>query len=85
MKTKRILLSVTLSTLFLFSLSLVIAQQVASDTAPVPALGPRIEAVEKPVVEVPPPESVQTDITEIEFDAIVRVEVDTKQPNYRVP
>ncbi len=36
-------------------------------------------------VEVPPPESVQTDISEIELDAIVRVEVDTKQPNYRVP
>ena len=34
---------------------------------------------------MPPPESVQTDISEIEFDAIVRVEVDTKQPNYRVP
>lgn len=85
MKTKRILLSSTVSILFLFSLSLVIAQQVASDPAPAPALGPRIEAVEKPVVEVPPPESVQTDITEIEFDAIVRVEVDTKQPNYRVP
>ena len=37
------------------------------------------------VVDVPPPESVQTDLSEIEFDAIVRVEVDTKQPNYRVP
>lgn len=36
-------------------------------------------------LEVPPPESVQTDISEIEFDSIVRVEVDTKQPNYRVP
>ncbi len=36
-------------------------------------------------VDIPPPESVQTDISEIEFDAVVRVEVDTKQPNYRVP
>jgi S1-C subfamily serine protease len=87
MKTKRISLPRALGligstfSLLLFSLSLSIAQQ----SVPVaPALGPRIEAV-KPVVEVPPPESVQTDITEIEFDAIVRVEVDTKQPNYRVP
>jgi S1-C subfamily serine protease len=37
------------------------------------------------LLEVPPPESVQTDISEIELDAIVRVEVDTKQPNFRVP
>jgi S1-C subfamily serine protease len=36
-------------------------------------------------LEVPPPESVQTDISEIELDAVVRVEVDTKQPNFRVP
>lgn len=32
-----------------------------------------------------PPESVQADISEIDMDAIVRVEIDTKQPNYRVP
>lgn len=87
MKNKRISLLRTLGvigstlSLLLFSLSLSIAQQ----SVPIaPTLGPRIEAA-KPVVEVPPPESVQTDITEIEFDAIVRVEVDTKQPNYRVP
>ena len=36
-------------------------------------------------VTVPPPESVQADISEIDLDAIVRVEVDTKKPNYRVP
>lgn len=34
---------------------------------------------------VPPPESVQADISEIDLDAIVRVEVDTKTPNYLVP
>ncbi|MAS93392.1 MAG: serine protease [Verrucomicrobiales bacterium] len=34
---------------------------------------------------MPPPESVQADISEIDLDAIVRVEVDTKQPNYKVP
>ncbi len=39
----------------------------------------------KPMVDVPPPESVQADISEIDLDAIVRVEVDTKQPNYLVP
>lgn len=38
-----------------------------------------------PTVEMPPPESVQADISEVDMDAIVRVEVDTKQPNYRVP
>ncbi len=38
-----------------------------------------------PSVEMPPPESVQADISEVDMDAIVRVEVDTKQPNYRVP
>ncbi len=53
-------------------------------------LGPRIGAApmitpSAPKVEMPPPESVQADISEIELDAIVRVEVDTKQPNFRVP
>jgi S1-C subfamily serine protease len=48
--------------------------------------GAAASAPEKaPPLDMPPPESVQTDISEIEFDAIVRVEVDTKQPNYRVP
>lgn len=40
---------------------------------------------QEPTIEVPPPESVQTDISQIALDAIVRVEVDTKQPNFRVP
>lgn len=39
----------------------------------------------KKELDIPPPESVQADISEIDLDAIVRVEVDTKQPNYRVP
>ncbi|MDF1751973.1 MAG: trypsin-like peptidase domain-containing protein [Verrucomicrobiales bacterium] len=42
-------------------------------------------ALSNPKVDMPPPESVQADISEIDLDAIVRVEVDTKQPNYRVP
>lgn len=50
----------------------------------IPASGAPAAAAEAPL-EVPPPESVQTDISEIELDAIVRVEVDTKQPNFRVP
>lgn len=49
----------------------------AAAQAPAPATAPPLD--------VPPPESVQTDISEIELDAIVRVEVDTKQPNFRVP
>jgi S1-C subfamily serine protease len=48
------------------------------------AAAPAKAAMDVPI-EVPPPESVQTDISEIEFDAVVRVEVDTKQPNFRVP
>lgn len=58
--------------------------------APAIGLGPRIGA--KPaapapeiVVEVTASESVQADISEIDLDAIVRVEVDTKAPNHRVP
>lgn len=51
-----------------------------------PELAPEeITPPQAPTVEVPPPESVQTDISQIELDAIVRVEVDTKQPNFRVP
>ncbi|MEM7601943.1 MAG: trypsin-like peptidase domain-containing protein [Verrucomicrobiota bacterium] len=44
-----------------------------------------LAAPQAPSVEMPPPESVQADISEVDMDAIVRVEVDTKQPNYRVP
>lgn len=47
--------------------------------------GTKIEPPVAPTVEAPPPESVQTDISEIDLDAVVRVDVDTKQPNYRVP
>lgn len=35
--------------------------------------------------EIDMPEEEQADVSEIEFDAVIRVEVDTKQPNYRVP
>lgn len=52
--------------------------------AAAPATAPAAAPAET-VVDIPPPESVQTDLSEVEFDAIVRVEVDTKQPNYRVP
>lgn len=56
-----------------------------------PAFGPLLKnapaapAAAETEIDVPPPESVQTDISEISLEAIVRVEVDTKQPNYRVP
>jgi len=58
--------------------------QLANPTLPP---GPRLDALEaaEPEVEVPPSETVQADISEIDLDAIVRVDVDTKQPNYRVP
>jgi len=36
-------------------------------------------------VDLSQSEAVQADISEVALDAIVRVEVDTKQPNYRVP
>lgn len=60
---------------------------IAQQTAP---LGPRIGALPTapqpaPEFEFPQSEAVQADISEISLDAIVRVEVDTKQPNYRVP
>ena len=63
------------------------AQQQGPLTGPrlLPPPAPAAPVEETPALEVPPPESVQTDISEIELDAIVRVEVDTKQPNYRVP
>jgi S1-C subfamily serine protease len=53
-------------------------------------LGPRLGALPTPSTITPPIEStqsedVQADISEVALDAIVRVEVDTKQPNYRVP
>ncbi|MEX2579006.1 MAG: trypsin-like peptidase domain-containing protein [Verrucomicrobiales bacterium] len=51
-----------------------------------PSLAPEeITPPQAPGVEMPPPESVQTDISGVEMEAIVRVEVDTKQPNFRVP
>lgn len=60
---------------------------IAQQTAP---LGPRIGALPAtprpaPEFEFSQSEAVQADISEISLDAIVRVEVDTKQPNYRVP
>ncbi|HQZ29140.1 MAG: trypsin-like peptidase domain-containing protein [Verrucomicrobiales bacterium] len=76
-----------LAVAILLGLSISIAQQG-------PAPGPRLANPVAPPApaavtgkleaDIPPPE-VQTDISEIEFDAIVRVDVDTKQPNYRVP
>ena len=79
-----------------FSLGFAFAQQ---QTAPQsnPAAPPKsepsiklstpitLDSPGKPQATVPPPESVQADISEIDLDAIVRVEVDTKQPNFRVP
>jgi len=51
-----------------------------------PKLTPEsITPPQDPTAEVPPPQSVQADISEVDLEAIVRVEVDTKQPNYRVP
>ncbi len=65
---------------------LALAQQTAptAPVGPIVATGPQIDA-EKPKVEVPPPESIQADISEIDLDAIVRVEVESKTANYRVP
>ncbi len=91
MKSPRLPLPRTLPVLGLclsFLAGNLIAQQgprvgpLLTPTAPAPAPAAKPAAT---VVDIPPPESVQTDISEIEFDAIVRVEVDTKQPNYRVP
>ena len=80
----------------LFSLSLQLAGLFcAAHTIPVAAqesvpLGPRLGVLPTPSTTTPPIESIQSedvqaDISEVALDAIVRVEVDTKQPNYRVP
>lgn len=65
------------------------ANQVSPVDAPPPRMAPAPAAIPVDVSsdpeDMPPPESVQTDISEIQFDAIVRVDVDTKQANYRVP
>ncbi len=67
-----------------FSSGIFSAAQVAAESQP--ELAPdKITPPQEPTIEVPPPESVQTDISQIALDAIVRVEVDTKQPNFRVP
>lgn len=39
----------------------------------------------KTEVEVPPPPAVQADVSKVEFDAIVRIEVEVENRNYRVP
>ncbi len=41
--------------------------------------------VKKKEIEVPPPPSVQADVSKVEFDAIVRIEVEVENRNYRVP
>ncbi|MFK5924050.1 MAG: trypsin-like peptidase domain-containing protein [Verrucomicrobiota bacterium] len=49
-------------------------------------LAPHVHAQgKKSTVEVPPPPSVQADVSKVEFDAIVRVEVEVENRNYRVP
>lgn len=41
--------------------------------------------VKKAAVEVPPPPSAQADVSKVEFDSIVRIEVEVENRNYRVP
>jgi hypothetical protein len=75
---------VAIATLSFFFSGMLATAQLAAEKQP--ALAPDKPAPpQAPAIEVPPPESVQTDISQIELDAIVRVEVDTKQPNFRVP
>lgn len=83
--------SLVAATLLLCGPSLLLPTPAFAQDAPL--AGPRIGSVGTPApaapaeqaIDVPPPISVQTDISEIDLDAIVRVEVDTKQPNFRVP
>ena len=75
MTTPRTLLSATLiATLSLLVSNPVHAQQAVALPDPAPA-----------DVDVPPPPAIQADVSEIEFGAIVRVEVDVLGPNYQVP
>ncbi len=39
----------------------------------------------KKEINIPPPPSVQADVSKVEFDAIVRIEVEVENRNYRVP
>ena len=77
-------LSLQLAGLFCAALTIPVAAQ---ESVP---LGPRLGVLPTPSTTTPPIESIQSedvqaDISEVALDAIVRVEVDTKQPNYRVP
>ena len=86
MNTPRLVLSVVaLSALLAFPIMEKRLQaQEALPSAPTLGPGPLAQPA-APEVEIPPPESVQTDISEVDLDAIVRVEVESKQPNFRVP
>ena len=43
------------------------------------------KAADSKKIKVPPPPSVQADVSKVEFDAIVRIEVEVENRNYRVP
>lgn len=86
MKILKLLFSLSLQLAGLFCAALTIPVA-AQESVP---LGPRLGVLPTPSTTTPPIESIQSedvqaDISEVALDAIVRVEVDTKQPNYRVP
>ncbi len=90
MKKPRLPFPAYFCSLILFTASVATAQQEAPapNTPPPPPAGKSgvTATVDHEAVEASlTPESVQADISEIEFDSVVRVEVDTKTPNFRVP
>lgn len=85
MKPLRLPFLASLCTLAALVASVAIGQE---QKAPAPAAGTTGVTAKVDPAEVAAsltPESVQADISEIQFDAVVRVEVDTKTPNFRVP
>lgn len=70
------LLGIFLTAIFFLATPLT-AQQKA------PAKAPAKETAKE--IEVPPPPSVQADVSQVEFDSIVRIEVEVENRNYRVP
>lgn len=74
------LLGLFLTAIFFLATPLTAQQKApAKETAKAPAKAPAKE------IEVPPPPSVQADVSQVEFDSIVRIEVEVENRNYRVP
>ncbi len=73
-------LGLSLAAIFFLATPLTAQQQIS---AKIPAKAPAKAPAKE--IEVPPPPSVQADVSQVEFDSIVRIEVEVENRNYRVP